>query len=308
MDGVLLAVGLALAAIGGTVVATTLASVRRGAGGDLQSFILDVDLVDAEPVDEFERQLREPFRQRVLRSIPNHLLDRAGRALPRNYLGSVERKLALAGSSASTRSQEFVAGQLLLAGALALATLLFIIFGSPPRRLAFVLLALPVLGLLAPSARLDRAVRTRQQEILKDLPDTLDLLAISVEAGLGFEGALDVVCRHFESPLGEEFRLTLQEMELGLPRHEAFQNLKQRTEVPELSSFILALLQGDALGIPVGRVLKTQAADLRSQRRMWAREKAGKLPVKMLFPLIVFIFPPIFVVTLGPAAGSLLGL
>jgi tight adherence protein C len=95
-------------------------------------------------------------------------------------------------------------------------------------------------------------------------------------------------------------------MELGLPRSDAFHNLKRRTEVPELSNFILALLQADALGIPIGRVLKTQAIEMRNKRRMWAREKAAKLPVKMLFPLILFIFPTIMVVVLAPAARGIM--
>jgi len=141
--------------------------------------------------------------------------------------------------------------------------------------------------------------------ILRDLPDTLDLLAISVEAGMGFEGALEVVCQNFTSPLADEFSRTLREMELGLPRRDAFQNLKRRTEVPELSNFVLALLQADALGIPIGRVLKTQAAEMRNKRRQWAREKAGKLPVKIMFPLVCFIFPAILVIVLGPAGSSI---
>ena len=109
------------------------------------------------------------------------------------------------------------------------------------------------------------------------------------------------MCEHFDSPLADEFSRTLKEMELGLPRREALQNLKRRTEVPELSNFVLALTQADALGMPIGRVLKTQAAEMRLKRRQWAREKAAKLPVKILFPLVLFIFPPVFVVVLGPA-------
>ena len=108
---------------------------------------------------------------------------------------------------------------------------------------------------------------------------------------MGFEGALAIVCQHFNSPLAEEFARTLHEMELGLPRRDAFQNLKRRTEVPELSNFVLALLQADALGIPIGRVLKTQAGEMRMKRRQWAREKAAKLPVKMLFPLVAVRLP-----------------
>ena len=95
-------------------------------------------------------------------------------------------------------------------------------------------------------------------------------------------------------------------MELGLPRRDAFQNLKRRTEVSELSNFVLAILQADALGIPIGRVLRTQALEMRNKRRQWAREKAGKLPVKILFPLVAFIFPSIFVIVLGPGVPSIL--
>jgi tight adherence protein C len=169
-----------------------------------------------------------------------------------------------------------------------------------------VLLLLAATGVLFPQSWLRRKVDERKEAIFLDLPDVLDLLAISVEAGVGFEGALDIVCKHFSSPLAEEFSRTLKEMELGLPRREALQNLKRRTEVPELSNFVLALVQADALGMPIGRVLHTQAGEMRLKRRQWAREKAGKLPVKILFPLVLFIFPAVLIVILGPA-GSTIG-
>jgi tight adherence protein C len=122
---------------------------------------------------------------------------------------------------------------------------------------------------------------------------------------MGFEGALGVVCENFSSPLADEFARTLREMELGLPRREALQNLKKRTEVPELSNFVLTLTQADALGMPIGRVLQTAAGEMRNKRRQWAREKAAKLPVKILFPLVLFIFPSLFVVLMGPAASDM---
>ena len=115
------------------------------------------------------------------------------------------------------------------------------------------------------------------------------------------------MCDNFSSPLADEFSRTLREMELGLPRREALQNLKKRTEVPELSNFVLTLTQADALGMPVGRVLKTAAEEMRKKRQAWAREKAAKLPVKILFPLVLFIFPAIFVVLMGPAASDIQG-
>ncbi len=129
---------------------------------------------------------------------------------------------------------------------------------SAPRR------PLAAIGLFAPVAWLSRKRDERQASIKRDLPDVLDLLAISVEAGVGFEGAVEVVTRHFDSPLATEFGRTLREMELGLPRRDALQNLKRRTEVPELSNFVLILVQADALGMPIGRVLRTQAAEMRS--------------------------------------------
>jgi tight adherence protein C len=164
-----------------------------------------------------------------------------------------------------------------------------------------------MVGVQLPKSWLDRKVDDRRDDIRRDLPDTLDLLAISVEAGMGFEGALGVVCDNFNSPLADEFARTLREMELGLPRRDALHNLKRRTEVPELSNFVLTLTQADALGMPVGRVLKTSAEEMRSKRQQWAREKAAKLPVKILFPLVLFIFPAIFVVLLGPAASDIGG-
>ena len=164
---------------------------------------------------------------------------------------------------------------------------------------------LAAMGVFAPVAWLRRKQDERQGSIKRDLPDVLDLLAISVEAGVGFEGAVEVVTRHFDSPLATEFTRTLQEMELGLPRRDALQNLKRRTEVPELSNFVLILVQADALGMPIGRVLRTQAVEMRLKRRAWAREKAARLPVKILVPLTLFILPALFVVILGPAVMSI---
>ena len=297
-----LSVGLVVA---GTGLALALAAVLR-------SRRFAVDLVEVlegggEPAaqDEFQRKLTEPLSRRVGQGLAQ-ALGRFERLLPGNYVEGVQRKLQLAGST--TTAGEFLAVQGGVAVGLGLLALAFLLLGRPPLRIGVLaLVGLPLIGAMFPAARLSRKVKERTESIRKDLPDTLDLLAISVEAGMGFEGALDVVCQYFKSPLADEFSLTLREMELGLARREAFQNLKARSSVPELSNFILALIQADALGMPIGRVLKTQAAELRMQRRMWAREKAGKMPVKILFPLVLFIFPPVMAVVLGPAMSSLAG-
>ncbi len=258
-------------------------------------------------VSEFQQRLAEPLTRRLLRAVTQSAAGRFERLMPGNYLANLQRKLQLAGSAGKSAG-EVVLGQVGLSALLGTVGLFLVLVSHPSRRFAILMVVgPPLVGFLLPSARLNRMVAERKQAMLRDLPDTLDLLAISVEAGMGFEGALDVVCQYFKSPLADEFSLTLREMELGLARRDAFQNLKRRTDVPELSNFVLALLQADALGIPIGRVLKTQSAQMRVQRRMWAREKAGKLPVKILFPLVAFIFPPILAIVLGPAAGSLGG-
>ncbi len=261
------------------------------------------------PVSEFQQQLTEPLHVRIGRTVATRVASRVGTLTPSNYLDGVTKKLLMAGRGARTRAETVVAIQAVAAIGLGAAAVGFVVLLHPSATMALAaLVMLPVAGLLYPVARLNREVDKRKQAILDDLPDTLDLLAISVEAGMGFEGALAIVCQYFKSPLADEFSLTLREMELGLPRAEAFHNLRDRTDVPDLSSFVLALVQADALGIPIGRVLKTQSTEMRSKRRMWAREKAGKLPVKIMFPLVLFIFPPVMIIVLGPAVSSLSGI
>ncbi len=280
-------------------------ATRRGPSLTARAYLAGLDSVDSV-ADTYPDRLAAPFFVRVIAPFSGSLRDRIASLAPGNHLKAVHHKLVLAGLTATVRAEDFVVTQAAATGLLGVGALGFVIFGQPSVRVAVLLLILaPLVGLIAPSAWLTRRVRDRHDQILRDLPDTIDLLAISVEAGMGFEGALAIVCQHFNSPLAEEFARTLREMELGLPRKEAFTNLKRRTEVAELSNLVLALLQADALGIPIGRVLKTQATEMRSKRRQWAREKAGRLPVKMLFPLVLFVFPSIMVVVLGPAAGGI---
>ena len=271
---------------------------------DPEGYLRSLD--DLEEADEFQQILAEPFLTRVLRPFGSRALGGIAGLLPSNYRDNIRQKLVYAGLASRYRAEEIITGQVLTAGGLFVLALAYTVLGQPRTSYAVLaLFGLPAVGAALPSAWLNRTIEERRGAMLKDLPDTLDLLAISVEAGVGFEAALAIVCDHFESPLAEEFSRTLKEMELGLPRREALQNLKKRTEVPELSNFVIALTQADALGMPIGRVLKTQATEMRLKRRQWAREKAAKLPVKILFPLILFIFPTVFVIVLGPAATQI---
>lgn len=302
----LLAALVAASVIAGGV-ALVVAGLRPQLAGDAGDYLRSLD-ADEEEADEYERLLAEPFLRRVMRPLGTGTLNRIAGLTPRNYIENVHRQLTHAGISHSVRAEELVTAQVLGAGLGLVLAVAYVTLADPSSRIgALCLVLFPFIGALAPQTWLKRKVDERRNAMRRDLPDTIDLMAISVEAGLGLEGAMDIVCRNFDSPLALEFTRTLKEMELGLPRREALQNLKRRTDVPELSNFVLILTQADALGMPIGRILKTQAGEMRSKRRQWAREKAGKLPVKILFPLVLFIFPAILVVILGPAVSTISG-
>lgn len=173
-------------------------------------------------------------------------------------------------------------------------------FGSFPAPVWAAMVA--TLASFVPDFWLDAKARERQALIARDFPEAIDLLSITVEAGLGLEQAMEVVTENLEGPLGAEFTRVLREVELGVSRRAALANLRDRTDVPELSGFIVALVQADQMGAPVAEVLRVQAAQVRLKRRQRAREKAAQAPVKILFPVIFFIFPALFVVILGPGA------
>ncbi len=296
MGGPGLLVGFGMAVLGAGVMVAVLARGRRLVPG-IDEFLSPADL------GPYERRMGEPFLRRTGGIVGRAVGDRIERLLPRGRLEKIERQLLLAGLEGRRRAGTQLATQLGLT--LALGGLAYLMWGmglSPKAQRSLVLL--PVIGFMVPSARLKRRIRARTDGIFKDLPDIIDMLAVAVEAGCGFDAALSIVCQNFRSPMADELRLALQGMELGMPRREVLQEVKRRTELDVVRNFMVALIQADALGIPIGRVLTTQAAEIRSRRRAWAREKAGKLPVKIMFPLVLFIFPPIMAIVIGPAVGS----
>jgi tight adherence protein C len=301
MDAMMLTMGFAVAAVGAVLVANAV----RQPQVDAEAVLAELD-TEPTPLDEFSSRLKEPIATRLLRPLAGSLAEKITGLVPRRRAEQIRHRILIAGVSSKVGPEEFVVmrgvglGAGILLGLLLAKTAGYTGFG-----LIRMVAILAGMGLFAPAAWLRRKQDERQASIKRDLPDVLDLLAISVEAGVGFEGAVEVVIRHFDSPLATELGRMLQEMELGLPRREALQNLKRRTEVPELSNFVLILVQADALGMPIGRVLRTQAVEMRLKRRQWAREKAARLPVKILLPLTIFILPALFVVILGPAAMSI---
>jgi tight adherence protein C len=301
MNPMMLTLGFAMAAVGAVLVANAMRTPQI----DAEAVLAELDTEPAV-LDEFASRLKEPLVNRLVRPLAGSLGEKIAALVPRRRADQIRHRILIAGVSAKVGPEEFVVMQGIGLGA---GLLLGLLLGKTAGYQGFGLLRMVVIlagmGAFAPSAWLRRKQDERQASIRRDLPDVLDLLAISVEAGVGFEGAVEVVTRHFDSPLGIELSRLLQEMELGLPRRDALQNLKRRTEVPELSNFVLILVQADALGMPIGRVLRTQAVEMRLKRRQWAREKAARLPVKILLPLTLFILPALFVVILGPAAMSI---
>ncbi len=258
---------------------------------------------DAPPVIE---RVQTPLLTRIFGPMLGTLRHSLSRLYPSSETDRVHADLLKAGLTGTVRAEEFVAmqvGSVLLGIGIGLVAL---ISGAVSVKYGLVLLfMLPILGGLAPSWWLRHRIKARREQVTNDLPDLLDLMTISVAAGLGLEQAMQVSCARFESPVCHELRLTLREMELGLSRHDALENMKLRTDIDDLVTFAVVLSQADALGLPIGRVLQAQADEMRDKRRQRAREKAAKVPVKILFPLALCFLPAILIVVLGPIVGPI---
>jgi tight adherence protein C len=244
---------------------------------------------------------QQPFAQRVLAPMGDRLAGFTLRLHPKTTIDGVSARLLAAGLGRTISPTTFLAFK----SALALGGLLMgAIFGGAITGAGGVLffsIALGGLGFIAPDFAVSAKARSRKDRIRAELPDALDLMAVSVEAGLGFDGAISKLTEHMEGPLADEFALTLSEVKIGESRQDALKKLSERAGTPELSSFVRAIIQADQLGISLGRILRVQATDSRLKRQAAAEEKAMKAPIKMLFPTVLFIFPAMFLVILGPA-------
>ena len=239
------------------------------------------------------------FRERAFAPFVTKMARIMLRVNPKSTTEAAAARLMAAGMR-KTSPMGFIASKGILAiggafGGLLLGT------AFAPKYALLLLLFLGVLGFAAPSMYVSARARRRQAAVAAELPDALDLLAVSVEAGLGFDGAVQKLTEHMDGPLIEEFDLALGEMRIGEGRQEALKKISERSGSPEMASFVRAIIQADQLGISLGRILKVQAGDTRLKRQLLAEEKAMKAPIKMLFPTVVFIFPAMFLVVLGPA-------
>jgi tight adherence protein C len=242
-----------------------------------------------------------PFKVRVLVPLGDRLASWTLRLHPKTTVEGVSARLLAAGLSPTFSATAFLAFK----SGLALAGIFFgALFGGAITGAGGVLvfsMGLGGVGFIAPDFAVSGKARSRRETIRADLPDALDLMAVSVEAGMGFDGAISKLTEHMTGPLADEFSLTLSEIRIGESRQDALKKLADRTETPELSAFVRAIIQADQLGISLGRILRVQATDSRLKRQAAAEEKAMKAPIKMLFPTVLFIFPAMFLVILGPA-------
>ena len=237
-----------------------------------------------------------PFAAKVVSTITRHT--------PLDLYRRVNRLIELAGNPPALTAERIVAFKIVggivgvVVGILVAPLLPFTGFMVPVMSVVLFSLA----GYTFPSAGLASRATKRQKEIRKALPDTMDLLTISVEAGLGFDAALAQVVKNVPGPLSEEIARMLQEMQIGVTRAEALRHLNDRTDVPELDGFVLSMIQADKYGVGVAKVLRAQSTELRQKRRQRAEEVAQKVPLKLLFPMIFLVLPALFIVILGPGA------
>jgi tight adherence protein C len=240
------------------------------------------------------------FTDRVLGPLSGRVARVVLRAHPKTTLESVQQKLLMAGLSPQVSPTAFLAakGGFLLAG--------FVIGATAGASIGIgggflITVAFAGLGFIVPDVVVGGRARRRREAVKSQLPDALDLLAVSVEAGLGFDGAITKLTEHMDGELADEFALTLGEIRVGEGRQDALKKMADRVPAPEVGAFVRSIIQADQLGISLGRILRVQAADARNRRQAAAEERAMKAPIKMLFPTVIFIFPSMFLVILGPA-------
>jgi tight adherence protein C len=266
----------------------------------VQARLTQLGSMQAKTLEELE--LQEPFFERTVRPLALRLSGLGHRFTSKKKVSKTEQRLQMAGNPADLKTTDFLGLKVIMAGVV--AGVLLLIFALVVGDILFGLLVsgvAGVIGFFAPDFWLSRRIKKRRKAILLAVPDTLDLLTISVKAGLGFDAALGKVVEKTKGPLADEFHRALAEIRVGKTRREALRDIVNRTQVPALTSFIGAIIQAEQLGVSISKVLQVQSEQLRIERRQRAEEAAAKAPIKMLFPLVGCIFPSMFIVILGPA-------
>jgi tight adherence protein C len=293
-------------------IAVIVVSLRRNARGEeddplqarLAEFIQRGDVTSLEEIE-----LSQPFSERVLVPLINRIGEFSARFTPQKAIQDTARKLELAGNPWPIDAATFLAIRFILAVVLGgLAMTAFVGSTSWTTTDKFMLIGGALIGgFYLPHIMLTTRITRRQKEIRKAMPDALDLLTICVEAGLGFDAALSKVSQKWENELSLAFTRAIREIQLGKVRREALKDMSDRLGLPEMTSFVAAIIQSEQLGVSMAKVLRIQADQMRMKRRQYAEEEAHKAPIKMIIPMALLIFPSIMIIILTPAAIQIMG-
>jgi tight adherence protein C len=282
-------------------------SLRRNAQGEeddpLQARLAEfIQRGDVKSLEEIE--LSQPFGERVIIPVIRRIGEFSSRFTPQKAIQDTARRLELAGNPWPIDAATFLAVRFLLALVMGgfLAVVIFISPASSPTDNFMYIGGATFAGFFLPHLLLTSRITRRQTEIRKAMPDALDLLTVCVEAGLGFDAAMSKVSEKWENELSLAFARTIREVQLGKVRREALKSMADRLGIPEMTSFVAAIIQSEQLGVSMAKVLRIQSDQMRMKRRQRAEEEAHKAPVKMLIPMALLIFPSIMIIILTPAA------
>lgn len=295
---------LVVVAVGGAIFAILSGVEEKQVVRESLRTLEGYDLEPSSGPNMRSQALAESLGKRAIVPAMTKVVELGRRLTPLGYVDKVRQKFVIAGIQTPDSVDRFIAAKSVLVPLGVLVGLGNLVFGFILSGMMGLVASVVFGGAIAfgPDLWLNRKVEDRQKGILRSLPDVLDLLTISVEAGLGFEQALDRVVSSVPGPLTDEFARMLGESRSGASRADAMRALDERCQIPELRSFVLAIVQADQFGVSIGRVLRAQSEEMRIKRRQLAQEKAQKAPVKMLIPMVFCIFPALFCVVLGPAA------
>src|SRR5436309_1343133 len=255
-----------------------------------------------------ELELEQPFNERVIKPMVAGIMQMAGKLTPSQSAEKLRTQLVLAGNPYNMATTEFTALRLIAGvglGSLALLLSLFVLDLNFVQKALFPAVV-AVIGYLSPSFWLGRKIKQRQKIVQKILPDAIDLMTISVEAGLAFDGAMQRVADKWNNALSLEFQRAISEMRVGKTKRDALREIVARTGVPDLSTFVASVIQADQLGVSIAKVLRVQSEQMRIRRRQRAEEQAHKAPILMMIPMVFLIFPATYVVILGPSVPKIM--
>lgn len=300
MSPLLLLAGALLVAAAVLVFYTLLVATSERHG--VARSVAAIQALDAAPT-VLKEEIDRPFSERVIAPLGDRAVDLGRKIVRADTAAKIQRRLNQAGNPPAWDVNRIIGLKVLGLGLFGILGFLYLL-GTDWSFLRVVLgtAALGGFGYVLPNILLFNAGQKRETQIRNGLPDAIDLLTVSVEAGLGFDAAVDRVARNTQGPLAMEFARLLQEMQLGVGRVEAMRAMADRSSLDDLRSFCNSMVQADSLGIPIGRVLRVQSSEMRTKRRQRAEEKAQQVPVRMMIPLVLFILPCLFIVIIGPAA------